>query len=173
MNVTDPQSGDLPPKSEVSRRNFLQMISIGMGLIGAALVGIPMIGFLFSPLFKKTEQVWRPVGTVDNFKIGTTTNVIFTDSSPLPWAGVSARSAAWLRRIDETNFEAFSVNCTHLGCPVNWIQSADLFLCPCHGGVYNQEGQVVAGPPPLPLTKYPVRVQAGQVQILTSPIPIT
>jgi menaquinol-cytochrome c reductase iron-sulfur subunit len=173
MNVTDPQSGDLPPKSEVSRRNFLQMISIGMGLIGAALVGIPMIGFLFSPLFKKTEQVWRPVGTVDNFKIGTTTSVIFTDSSPLPWAGVSARSAAWLRRIDETNFEAFSVNCTHLGCPVNWIQSSDLFLCPCHGGVYNQEGQVVAGPPPLPLTKYPVRVQAGQVQILTSPIPIT
>ncbi len=173
MNVTDPQSGDPTRKNEISRRNFLQMISIGMGLIGAALVGIPMIGFLFSPLFKKTEQVWRPVGTVDNFKIGTTTNVIFTDSSPLPWAGVSARSAAWLRRIDETNFEAFSVNCTHLGCPVNWVQTADLFLCPCHGGVYNQEGQVVAGPPPLPLTKYPVRVQAGQVQILTSPIPIT
>ena len=173
MNVTDPQGSDPTRKNEISRRNFLQMISIGMGLIGAALVGIPMIGFLFSPLFKKTEQVWRPVGNVDTFKIGTTTSVIFTDSSPLPWAGVSARSAAWLRRIDETNFEAFSVNCTHLGCPVNWIQTADLFLCPCHCGVYNQEGQVVAGPPPLPLTKYPVRLQAGQVQILTSPIPIT
>lgn len=173
MSVTNQPQGGPTRADEVSRRNFLQLISIGMGLIGGALVGIPIIGFLFSPLFKKTEQVWRPVGNVENFKVGTTTNVIFTDSSPLPWAGVSARSAAWLRRVDETNFEAFSVNCTHLGCPVNWVQTADLFLCPCHGGVYNNEGQVVAGPPPLPLTKYPVRVQAGQVQILTSPIPIT
>jgi len=173
MSVTNQPHGGPTQTDEVSRRNFLQIISIGMGLIGAALVGIPMIGFLFSPLFKKTEQVWRPVGNVENFKVGTTTSVIFTDSSPLPWAGVSARSAAWLRRVDEANFEAFSINCTHLGCPVNWVQSADLFLCPCHGGVYNDEGQVVAGPPPLPLTKYPVRVQAGQVEILTSPIPIT
>ncbi|MEJ2597913.1 MAG: Rieske (2Fe-2S) protein [Anaerolineales bacterium] len=173
MKMTDQPQGGPTPAIEVSRRNFLQLISIAMALVGGALVGIPIIGFLFSPLFKKTEQVWRPVGNVENFKVGTTTNVIFTDSSPLPWAGVSARSAAWLRRVDETNFEAFSVNCTHLGCPVNWVQTADLFLCPCHGGVYNNEGQVVAGPPPLPLTKYPVRVQAGQVQILTSPIPIT
>jgi menaquinol-cytochrome c reductase iron-sulfur subunit len=173
MSMTDRPKSDLSQNKELSRRNFLQLISIAMGLVGAALVGIPMIGFLFSPLFKKGEQVWRNVGKVDDFKIGTTSSVIFTDSSPLPWAGVSARSAAWLRRIDETNFEAFSVNCTHLGCPVNWIQSAELFMCPCHGGVYNQEGQVVAGPPPLPLTKYPVRLQSGQVQILTSPIPIT
>lgn len=173
MSMTD-QSKDVSlNKKELSRRTFLQLISIGVGLIGAALVGIPMIGFLFSPLFEKTNQVWRSVGKLDDFTIGTTKSVIFTDSSPLPWAGVSARSAAWLRRIDETNFEAFSVNCTHLGCPVNWIQSAGLFMCPCHGGVYNQEGQVVAGPPPLPLTKYPVRIQSGQVQILTSPIPIT
>lgn len=173
MSVTNQPQGTSTQTEEVSRRNFLQLISIGMALIGGALVGIPMIGFLFSPLFKKTEQVWRPVGNVEKFKIGTTTSVIFTDSSPLPWAGVSARSAAWLRRVDEANFEAFSVNCTHLGCPVRWVQTADLFLCPCHGGVYNDEGQVVAGPPPLPLKKYPVRVQAGQVQILTSPIPIT
>lgn len=173
MSMTNPPNRDTNQNSEISRRNFLQLISVGMGLIGAALVGIPMIGFLFSPLFEKTDQVWRSVGKVDDFKVGTTSSVIFTDSSPLPWAGVSARSAAWLRRIDETNFEAFSINCTHLGCPVNWIQSAELFMCPCHGGVYNQEGQVVAGPPPLPLTKYPVRVQSGQVEILTSPIPIT
>jgi quinol---cytochrome c reductase iron-sulfur subunit, bacillus type len=173
MSMTEQPGGGAARGNAISRRNFLQMISIGMGLIGAALVGIPVIGFLFSPLFKKTDQVWRPVGKVDDFKIGTTSSVIFTDSSPLPWAGVAARSAAWLRRVDETNFEAFSVNCTHLGCPVNWIQSAELFMCPCHGGVYDQEGQVVAGPPPGPLTKYPVRVQSGQVQILTSPIPIT
>ena len=69
-------------------------------------------------------------------------------------------------------FVAFAVNCTHLGCPVRWLQQAELFMCPCHGGVYYKDGTVAAGPPPRPLTKYPVRINQGQVEILTTPTPI-
>ena len=89
-----------------------------------------------------------------------------------PWAGVTARTAAWLRRDDQEKFTAFSVHCTHLGCPVRWVADAQLFLCPCHGGVYYRDGTVSAGPPPRKLPQYPVRVHDGQVEILTSPIPI-
>jgi menaquinol-cytochrome c reductase iron-sulfur subunit len=64
------------------------------------------------------------------------------------------------------------VNCTHLGCPVQWFENAKLFLCPCHGGVYQADGSVAAGPPPKPLPQYPIRVQGGQVEIQTAPIPI-
>jgi menaquinol-cytochrome c reductase iron-sulfur subunit len=56
---------------------------------------------------------------------------------------------------------------------VRWLQSAGMFLCPCHGGVYYSDGKVAAGPPPRPLSHYPVRVRKGQVEILTSPIPVT
>ncbi|HKV81405.1 MAG TPA: Rieske (2Fe-2S) protein [Candidatus Sulfotelmatobacter sp.] len=91
----------------------------------------------------------------------------------MPWAGVTAETAAWLRRVDELQFKAFSVDCTHLGCPVRWLPAADLFMCPCHGGVFYADGRVASGPPPKPLTTYPVRVENGQVQILTSPLPIT
>ncbi|MGH9447270.1 MAG: ubiquinol-cytochrome c reductase iron-sulfur subunit, partial [Terriglobia bacterium] len=66
-----------------------------------------------------------------------------------------------------------SVDCTHLGCPVRWLPKANLFMCPCHGGVFYANGDVASGPPPKPLTQYPVRVQGGYVQILTSPLPIT
>jgi menaquinol-cytochrome c reductase iron-sulfur subunit len=38
--------------------------------------------------------------------------------------------------------------------------------------VYYQDGSVAAGPPPLPLPRYTVRVQGGDVQIQTAPIPI-
>src|SRR3712207_8271662 len=41
--------------------------------------------------------------------------------------------------------KAFAVNCTHLGCPVRWIQDASLFLCPCHGGVFYSDGRVAGG----------------------------
>jgi menaquinol-cytochrome c reductase iron-sulfur subunit len=154
------------------RRSFLNELIWGLSGIATLAVGIPIVGFLFAPLFRATPRRWRTVGTADAFAVGTTTEVSFLDASPLPWAGVTARTAAWLRRVSETEFIAFSVNCTHLGCPVRWLPDAELFMCPCHGGVYYPDGGVAGGPPPRPLVRYPVRVQNGRVEILTSPIPV-
>ena len=155
----------------LARRRFLSRVSFALSTLAAAVVGVPVIGFLVSPLTRKPPRAWRIVGAVDQFKVGDTVSVSFDDASPLPWSGVTARTAAWLRRDDESRFTAFSVNCTHLGCPVRWFKAPKLFLCPCHGGVYNADGTVAAGPPPKPLGRYPVRVRSGQVEILTSPIP--
>ncbi|HWB83245.1 MAG TPA: ubiquinol-cytochrome c reductase iron-sulfur subunit [Bryobacteraceae bacterium] len=153
------------------RRRFLTKLSVILGGIGAALASIPSIGFLLG--FRKPTQVWRTVGKLEDFKIGSTANVAFQDSSPLPWSGVTAQTAAWLRRTADLEFTAFSMNCTHLGCPVRWLADANLFMCPCHGGVFYADGRVASGPPPKPLNQYPVRVENGEVQILTSPVPIT
>ncbi|MGH9742715.1 MAG: ubiquinol-cytochrome c reductase iron-sulfur subunit [Candidatus Acidiferrum sp.] len=87
--------------------------------------------------------------------------------------GLSSKTAAWLNRQGKDQFVAFSANCSHLGCPVRWEPQAKLFMCPCHGGVYYKNGSVAAGPPPKGLTQFPVRIQNGQVEILTSPAPIT
>jgi menaquinol-cytochrome c reductase iron-sulfur subunit len=161
-----------PDASPLQRRRFLTRISVALSAAVGAVIGLPVIGFLVAPLTRKEPRVWRPVGRVDEFRIGETVSVRFEDASPLPWAGVTARTAAWLRRDDESRFTAYSVHCTHLGCPVRWISEAGLFLCPCHGGVYYADGKVSAGPPPKPLPTYPVRVRGGQVEIRTSPIPI-
>lgn len=156
---------------ENTRRCFLTRLSIAAGSLAAAIVALPSIGFLLG--LRKPTMVWRSVGKVDDFQIGATVEVKFLDPSPLPWAGVTAETAAWLLRVDEQQFKAFSVDCTHLGCPVRWLPTANLFMCPCHGGVFYADGQVASGPPPRPLTTYPVRVEDGQVQILTSPLPIS
>ncbi len=160
---------DLPGPN--SRRRFLSRLSIVLGSIGALVVAAPSLGFLLG--LRKTPQVWRSVGRLEDFQTGSTVRVSFQDSSPLPWSGVTAQTAAWLRRVGEQQFIAFSVDCTHLGCPVRWLQEADLFMCPCHGGVFYSDGRVASGPPPRPLIRYQVRVQDGMVEILTSPLPIT
>jgi menaquinol-cytochrome c reductase iron-sulfur subunit len=160
-------------KPLLSRRRFLARLSIAMGALAATVVGVPLVGFLLSPFLKGTQETWRNVGALDQFEIGATVQVSFLDASPLPWAGVTAQTAAWLRRNSKEDFTAFAVNCTHLGCPVRWLSDAGLFMCPCHGGVYYLDGAVAAGPPPKPLPKYPVRVRDGQVEIRTSPLPIT
>ncbi len=156
--------------SELNRRSFLSRLSIALGSIAAAIVAIPSVGFLLG--LRRPTEVWRGVGALNNFPIGATTQVSFPDPSPLPWSGVTAETAAWLRRVSEEAFIAFSVDCTHLGCPIRWLPSANLFMCPCHGGVFYADGTVASGPPPRPLFRYPVRVQDGEVQILTSPLPI-
>lgn len=163
-----------PPATpaEFARRQFLSRMTIALGVIGGGAISVPGIGFVVAPLFSDAPLEWRPVGKVDAFKVGATVNVVFVDASPLPWAGVTANTAAWLRRTSEHEFIAFSVNCAHLGCPVRWLEKASLFMCPCHGGVYYEDGSVAAGPPPHPLSRYPVRVREGDVEIRTEPIPI-
>ena len=173
----DPTDASAPPEVPASpeltrRRRLLARVSVALGAASAALLGVPIVGFVVAPLFRKVVRSWRTVGQVEDFKIGETVNVTFVDSSPLPWAGVTAKSAAWLRRASADQFVAFSVNCAHLGCPVRWMSQANLFMCPCHGGVYYADGSVAAGPPPHGLTRYPVRVSRGDVQIHAEPIPI-
>jgi menaquinol-cytochrome c reductase iron-sulfur subunit len=167
------RSGGESRRRPLSRRGFILRASVALSAFGAALVGIPFVGFLFAPLVRRVPRLWRPVGRVEDFAVGRTVEVSFKDSSSLPWAGVTGKTAAWLRRHSDDEFIAFAVNCTHLGCPVRWLEAADLFMCPCHGGVYYSDGRVASGPPPKSLTRYPVRVHRGQVEIQTSPVPIT
>ncbi len=158
---------------EINRRNFFMYVTAAAGSAIALLVGVPVIGFVLAPLVRRPQADWRSVGSLDSFKIGETVKVEFTDPSPLPWSGITAKTAAWLRRTSETEFVAFSMNCRHLGCPVRWVAGAKLFMCPCHGGVYYEDGSVAAGPPPEALARYAVRVNNGQVEIETSAIPLT
>lgn len=59
----------------------------------------------------------------------------------------------------------FSSVCTHLGCMVNWDNNKKEFLCPCHGGKYDINGEVISGPPPGPLMKLPLEIRDGKVYV--------
>lgn len=182
MSESNPNA--LPPESTptpttegeadtgVTRRRFLTAVNFVVGGVGALVLGVPLTGFVMAPLLEPEERAWRDVGGVEQFPIGSTTKVIFEDPSPLPWSGITARMAAWLRRESETEFIAFTVNCAHLGCPVRWLEEANLFMCPCHGGAYYRNGEVAAGPPPAPLPRFETRVQNGRVEIQSSGVPI-
>jgi menaquinol-cytochrome c reductase iron-sulfur subunit len=152
------------------RRRFLTKIGLAFAGLGATVAGIPVLGFLLSPVLRPDEEVWRQLGAVEDFRVGDTVKVNFLDPSPLPWAGFAARSAAWIRRVGSQEFVAFSIYCTHTGCPVAWTPGARLFICPCHGGAFYSDGSVASGPPPTELPLIPVRVRAGQVEILASPV---
>lgn len=59
----------------------------------------------------------------------------------------------------------FSATCTHLGCLVNYNKEKHEFICPCHGGRYDLTGKNIAGPPPAPLTRFPIQTQNGMIAV--------
>ncbi len=156
----------------LSRRRFFSRLSLALSGLAGAAVGLPIVGFLFAPLVGRSRQ-WQAVAPIADFTIGETRLVSFEDPSPLPWAGVTARAAAWVRQESADQFVAFAINCTHLGCPVRWLEDANLFMCPCHGGVFYGDGRVAAGPPPRPLFRYETRVRDDQLELLLGELPIT
>jgi menaquinol-cytochrome c reductase iron-sulfur subunit len=172
MTLTNERNGT-GTGGDVSRRSFLSRLTMAAGGLVTLLAAIPVVTVTLEPLLRRRPMAWRAVGKPDVFEVGKTVRVEFEDAGARPWAGRTGRTAAWLRRKSEQEFIAFSVDCTHLGCPVRWEPGAQLFLCPCHGGVYYVDGRVAGGPPPRPLVRYPVRVNQGQVEIKTEPLPIS
>jgi menaquinol-cytochrome c reductase iron-sulfur subunit len=171
--MTENQTDEKGERPDENRRRFLIRLSLGLSALSAAVAGIPVISALLAPLLQKTPEVWRKVADLDELAIGAVKLVTLENADPEAWAGITARSAAWLRRDSASKFTAFSANCTHLGCPVRWEEGAQLFMCPCHGGVYYKDGTVASGPPPKALVQYPVRINKQQVEIQTAPVPIT
>jgi menaquinol-cytochrome c reductase iron-sulfur subunit len=155
----------------IRRRPIAAGCSLLLAVAAVFLIAVPGAIFFLAPVLQTMPRVWRRIGKLDAFQIGVTQAVDFEDAAPLPWAGITAKRAAFVRRENDTAFVAFSPNCTHLACPVRWMESAQLFVCPCHMGTYYKDGTVAAGPPPRPLFKYPIRVRNGEVEIQTTPIP--
>jgi len=68
----------------------------------------------------------------------------------------------------EDGFLALWQKCTHLGCAVPWVEEENQFHCPCHGSLFNRQGEVTGGPAPRPLDLFPITIKSGDVWVDTS-----
>jgi Rieske Fe-S protein len=169
----DPGRSDVPAESQPSRRTILQRtwlwVTVGVGGLAAAALGVPLVGFLFGALRKKPEE-WISLGPISKFPKDETRLVTFENPIRQPWDGPIAHTGAFIRYegLDDDKkprFLVLAVNCAHLGCAVSWFAQSGLFMCPCHGGVYYATGERASGPPPRGLFPYVWRVRDGQLEV--------
>ncbi|WOO41682.1 ubiquinol-cytochrome c reductase iron-sulfur subunit [Rubellicoccus peritrichatus] len=153
------------------RRNFMLKFGMGLNVAAGAMIGIPIIGYLFSAFKKESPQVWISLGAVDQFEVGKIKMATYVNPGAKPWDGKSSDIPCWVRRKSKTEFQIFAINCTHLGCPVRWFEESKLFLCPCHGGAYYENGDHAAGPPPRGLYEYENRIVKNELQVKGGQIP--
>lgn len=63
---------------------------------------------------------------------------------------------------------ALAAVCTHQGCSTKHSNAADLFICPCHGARFSNDGAVTQGPARTPLSRYPISIKNGRVLVDTN-----
>lgn len=163
------QGADAPPKK--TRRDFLFIAGLVLNVIAGAAMGIPLLGYVLSAFFKPAKLDWISLGPVDTFPEGETRFASFKNPVRREWDGATADIPCWVRRISGNDFQVFAINCAHLGCPVRWFQESKLFMCPCHGGIYYEDGERAAGPPPRGLFQYELKVANNELMIKAGSMP--
>jgi Rieske Fe-S protein len=156
-----------------SRRVFLFKLSLALnGAVGAVLA-VPLVGYLLGPALKKSSSTgaWIPLGPLTGFPIGETRLANFRSPVASFNDGDTANTACWVRRIADQQFQVFAINCAHLGCPVRWFAQSKLFLCPCHGGAYYEDGSRASGPPERGLFQYRYQIANDSLLIHAGDMP--
>ncbi|MFN8140401.1 MAG: ubiquinol-cytochrome c reductase iron-sulfur subunit [Fimbriimonadales bacterium] len=147
------------------RRKFLGWIVgvLNVGVI-AAVFG-PVLGFVGAPLRRKKHEQWVPVISLDEFAEGETKEVSYEIPIKDGYLDTKRRYSLYMKRVGE-QILALDPACTHLGCRVKFQANKNRYFCPCHGGVFDDDGNVVSGPPPKALEKFETKIENGQVMLL-------
>ena len=175
----------------IDRSTFLSVTTLGLGGVIGAAVTVPSLGFMVLPSFTgdgvETGEV--DLGPISNFPKG---KYVITTYTEKPEFGEVSRRTAFVRYNGPTDKgePSFSVvfgRCVHLGCPVQpngpfdgeplsyeaegkpevTLQPvlAASFGCPCHGALYDGEGNRTAGPPVRSLDRYEFKIVNGNLVI--------
>jgi menaquinol-cytochrome c reductase iron-sulfur subunit len=149
----------------VNRRRFMTATVHGAGAVAAAAFTLPALGFALGPVFSRLPWSWQAIGKPDDF---VETTYVIKVITIVQGIGEAGKTIAYVRTRDpkiDTEHEdqynhwiALSSRCMHLGCPVRYVQAAERFICPCHGGVYDFRGMVAGGPPVRPLDRFYTRL---------------
>lgn len=144
-----------------TRRGFFSRIMAAIGGLVGISVGVPLIGYGILPALKKEDIGWFKVEDAEAFEPNKPKLVPVTPVSPRDWPEEPVKQAVYVVKKEDGQFVLFDIHCTHVGCPVHWNDKAQRFFSPCHGGVFDIEGRVLAGPPPRPLDRYTVKIEDG------------
>jgi Rieske Fe-S protein len=180
--MPEPEPGESFPRSR-----FLEGATLGLGAVIGAIVTLPAAGFALLPGFLKQKAHTVDLGPLSAFEENKWQVVTFARD---PTHADITRRTAFVRNNGLLNgvpsFTIISNRCAHVGCPVQpggpvfqkkekTIKTANGpvlmtpvlpaagFICPCHGGSYDQEGNRIAGPPVRGLDRYEFDIVNGRL----------
>ena len=140
---------------EDRRRALAKFVAAGVGLVGAGLASL--VAVVASPRTAASARRWRTAASIFDLPPDAPFTAVLGERHADGWMETRKQSVIFIDKQGES-YRALSATCTHLGCRVNWDAANKRYKCPCHGGTFDRDGNVVSGPPPAGLTKVNVRV---------------
>jgi Rieske Fe-S protein len=153
------------PSEIPGRRRFLGgVITAIHTAIGGTLAFI-LGGAVISPGLSRREENWLPAASLGDLPANEPKPVMIRVARQDGYSQVIDRRTVFLVKTGESQVTALDSTCTHLGCRVSWDPQTRELRCPCHGGVYDANGAVKAGPPPAPLATVATRIDGDRVLV--------
>ena len=150
------------------RRAFLQHVIVGVSVLVGGALGGGAAGYLLGGARRGERVRWISLIPVADLLPGQPIHLDYRELVLDAWRTVWHSGSVWLVRGDEdVDITVFDPRCTHMGCPYQWDVGGGVFKCACHGGVFDVDGRVIAGPPPRPLDRLERQVVDGRVFIRT------
>jgi menaquinol-cytochrome c reductase iron-sulfur subunit len=186
-NVDEAAMQEPEPGERFPRNKFLEGATLGLGAVIGGIVTLPAVGFALLPAFVKQGAHEVDLGPLGDFPENKFVVATFMRD---PSEGEITRRTAFIRNngllAGKPSFTCISNRCAHLGCPVQAggplfedqkkvektangevtlipALPAAGFICPCHGGAYDQEGNRTAGPPVRGLDRYEFLIRNGRL----------
>jgi Rieske Fe-S protein len=148
-----------------NRRTVLaRIVTVAGGVLSAGVASL--VAVVAAPTRLTNPRTWRRAAAPSDLPSDQPLTVVLTARDEDGWYETRKQSVVFVDR-DGSGYRALSATCAHLGCRVKWDGTQTKFLCPCHGGVYDRQGNVIAGPPPRGLERLNVRVnpQSGELEV--------
>lgn len=139
--------------NNVTRRNFLNILKTSGVVLGASVVFGPIVAYFYPPKLEEMPSEPVLVCSEADLPVGTSKTVAF------------GRYPALVINT-ENGLRAYSAVCTHFACITKWDAEKGMIVCPCHDGFFAvEDGSVISGPPPTPLTMLTAEVVDGQIYV--------
>lgn len=144
---------DAAPAGSTSRREFLDYLVGGSALAGIVAVGTSLARYVIPPAESSSSES-GPVEVASIAEIPPGTGKV-----------VPAKNTSVIVINQGDTFIALSAVCPHANCVVEFDSSKKQLVCPCHGGAFDLNGNVLAGPPPKPLAAYAAEVRGDKIVV--------
>ncbi|HUJ79106.1 MAG TPA: ubiquinol-cytochrome c reductase iron-sulfur subunit [Nitrospiria bacterium] len=148
-----------------TRREFFSLLTGWIAAAIGATLAVPAVGYFIGPALKRKTPGWLNAGAIAGLSTDQPVQREVVAETVEGWYTTQSTKGVWVVKLSTGEIQVYNPHCTHLGCAYAWNPDAHQFQCPCHGGVYNLDGRVIAGPPPRPLDTLEYRVEGDTLEV--------
>ncbi len=151
---------------DIQKRDFIKGVTAAiLGFLSLALTW-PLVSFLIPSSNEGAEGKFVKVPNFPGLGVDKPTKMTTVEDVDVQ-AFITTKVVydIWVIKHAADKATVYSSLCPHLNCRYNFDSTKNVFACPCHGSVFNEDGKCIAGPAPRPLDTLPYKIEGGELYV--------